>query len=536
MTFHNAARLALFFALFALACCRFITPGLYLKAGQASFSAVKVVASIHSNSQLLRERSQLAAGSSQAMPTASQPDSKQKSSAPSSPPLLAPFPVRQGTKSMPYLVKPGQSVTSIAWHFLSQTVYMRRTSLENAIRQANGLKSDRLKPGQSIQIPGIPIQPVLDKPTTVPRTFQARAIYLTGWTAGSARGLDLIRKWKAVGGNAVVFDIKDYDGDVRVPYDHQYASHAGITIHNLPKYIHWLHAQNMHVIARIALFRDAHLAQAYPEMDIRSRKTGKPWLENGKLAWVDPSLPVVQDYELDLAKMVANDGADEIQFDYVRFPAEGDQPDAEFAFQKDHPDWPRTKIITDFVARAYQELHPMGVLVSLDVFGVMAWARPVDLNHTGQNITQLARHCDVISPMIYPSHFFRFDGYSDPGDAPEHFISESMRRFGVATQGSGVVLRPWLQGFHWRTKTYSVEYVLTEIRVAAEQGGIGFLFWNAINDYPKPMDAMLAMRAAGDLGYQGRTATKASPRGGAAGKELPTALPNAAKAASPQAK
>jgi hypothetical protein len=406
---------------------------------------------------------------------------------------------------------------------------MRRTELEDAIRQANGLKNDRLKPGEAIEVPGIPVKPFLDKPVTVPKTFQARAIYLTGWTAGSARGLDLIRKWKSVGGNAVVFDIKDFDGDVRVPFDHKYASHEGITIHNLPKYIHWLHSLNMHVIARIALFRDAHLAQAYPEMDIRSRKTGKPWLENGKLAWVDPSLPIVQQYQLDLAKMVADDGADEIQLDYVRFPAEGDQPDASFAYQKDHPNWTRSKIITDFVARAYQELHSKGVLVSLDVFGVMAWARQVDLEHTGQNIAQLAHHCDVISPMIYPSHFFHFDGYADPGDAPEHFISEAMRRFQEATQGTGVVIRPWLQGFYWRTKSYSVDYVLTEIRAAAEQGGIGFLFWNADNIYPKPMAAMLDMRAAGDLSYTDRTAARSAPQkpsspshaSDAEGKDLP---------------
>jgi len=134
---------------------------------------------------------------------------------------------------------------------------------------------------------------------------------------------------------------------------------------------------------------------------------------------------------------------------------------------------------------------------------VMAWAKPVDLALTGQNIAELARHCDVISPMIYPSHFFHFDGYADPGDAPEHFISESMRRFQEATKGSGVVLRPWLQAFAWRTKTYSADYVRTEIRVAAEAGGIGFLFWNADNSYPKPMEVMDHMRAAGDRGFRG---------------------------------
>ncbi|MGH9343179.1 MAG: putative glycoside hydrolase, partial [Terriglobia bacterium] len=425
-------------------------------------------------------------------------------------PQSAPDIIDVATHTIPYTVKRGESVASLAWHNLPESVYLKGSDFEEAIRKANGLKGNALRSGQSVVIPGIPDKPVLDKPVTLPRDFDARTIYMTGWTAGSARGLDLVRQWKAVGGNAVVFDIKDFDGDVRVPFDHAYAPHVGITIRNLPKYIHWLHSLHMHVIARIALFRDAYLAQTYPQFDVRSRRTGKPWLENGKLAWVDPSLPTVQNYDLDLARMAAGAGADEIQFDYVRFPAEGDQPDALFAFQKEHPDWLRSKIITDFVARAYDELHPKGVLVSLDVFGVMAWARKVDLEHTGQNIAMLARHCDVISPMIYPSHFFHFDGYTDPGDAPEHFISESIRRFQSTTQGSGVVLRPWLQGFHWRTKSYSVDYVLTEIRVAAAQGGIGFLFWNADNIYPMPMQAMVEMRAAGDKDFRGDVPSKAS--------------------------
>jgi hypothetical protein len=75
----------------------------------------------------------------------------------------------------------------------------------------------------------------------------------------------------------------------------------------------------------------------------------------------------------------------------------------------------------------------------------MAWQRQVDLRHTGQDIVKMAEHCDILSPMIYPSHFFGMDNYKRPGDAPEHFIAISMDRFVKITQGSGVTLRPWLQ-------------------------------------------------------------------------------------------
>jgi hypothetical protein len=107
----------------------------------------------------------------------------------------------------------------------------------------------------------------------------------------------------------------------------------------------------------------------------------------------------------------------------------------------------------------------------------------------------MAKHCDVLSPMIYPSHFFGMDGYALPGDAPEHFIGESMDRFVKITAGSGVVLRPWLQAFGWKTKTYSVDYILTQVKTSNARGGIGFLFWNARNDYSKPFGAMPLMAA-----------------------------------------
>jgi hypothetical protein len=218
-----------------------------------------------------------------------------------------------------------------------------------------------------------------------------------------------------------------------------------------------------------------------------------PWTENKKLVWSDPSNPQVQDYNLALAKYVVQSGVDELQFDYVRFPAEGNQADAEFVFQK-NPKLHRDDVIAGFVGRAYDEVvHPAGILLSLDVFGVMAWQRQVDLNHTGQDIVKMIKHCDVLSPMIYPSHFFGMDNNKNPGDSPEHFISISMDRYIRVTAGSGVTIRPWLQAFHWRTKTYSTEYILTQVSASKQHGGDGFLFWNAANDYSKPFAAMPVM-------------------------------------------
>jgi hypothetical protein len=430
-----------------------------------------------------------------------------------------------------YVAQRGDSIPSVARKNLKRTKYLTSSELSEAIRGANhDRKGVFLKSGEQIVIPGILESPIVEKTVPVARDFEVRAIYLTGVMAGSDHGERIIRHWREVGGNSVVFDIKDSDGIVNIAFDHPLASGQRHYISDLPKLIHFLHSENMHAIARIAIFRDEHLVTSHPELAVKSHRSGQPWRENGKLVWTDPSNPKVQDYDIALAKFVAQSGVDEVQFDYVRFPAEGDQKDAAFNFQAEHSckdgacpvsptpepkadrlknggpktkDLQRSDVIADFLRRAYAQIHPTGALFSVDVFGVMAWQRPVDLAHTGQDIVAMAKQCDVLSPMIYPSHFFGMDGIAHPGDAPEHFIGESMDRFKLITKDSGVVIRPWLQAFAWRTKTYSPKYVEVQTEVAKQKGGIGFLFWNANNDYSKPYAAMPEMRAAKGRYFRG---------------------------------
>ena len=494
-----------------------------------------------------------------------------------------------------YTAKRGEAIVTVARHYLGKTSYLTSNELAEAIRSVNHKSetANLLNGNEQVIIPGIVPGPIVEHSIPVPKDWEVRAIYLTGIMANSEKGLRIIRHWREVGGNAVVFDIKDSDGSVSIPFEHPLLGEHHAYIPDLPKFVNFLHSQNMHAIARIAMFRDQRLVVNHPELAVQSRKNHTAWRENGKLVWTDPSNPEVQDYDIALAKHVAQLGVDEIQFDYVRFPAEGDQQDAEFEFQKNLPQPAvdpqdscagssparaepsasleaapfdrsatrseaqrrtpasavvttaslirsatpqdaasqrhrnaaqgatrgtaknsqarkdarteschlprgpqRSDVIAAFLKKAYGELHPSGVLLSLDVFGVMAWQRQVDLSHTGQDIVQMAKYCDVLSPMIYPSHFFGMDGIEHPGDEPAHFIGESMDRFELITKGSGVVIRPWLQAFHWRTKTYSPAYIKIQVETARTQGGIGFMFWNAANDYSKPYEAMPEMKSA----------------------------------------
>ena len=403
-----------------------------------------------------------------------------------------------------YQVQQGDTMASVARRYLRQTSYLTSSELREAIRAANGgLARTFPKPGQQLTIPGVLDRPIVEKCIPVPKDFEVRAVYLTGLMAASDRGIQIVKRWRQAGGNAVVFDIKDSDGTVNIPFEHPLLAAHKAYLNDLPKYVHFLHSQGMHAIARIAIFRDERLVLSHPELAVKSRKTGQSWRENGKLVWTDPSRIEVQDYDIALALAAVEAGVDEIQFDYVRFPAEGDQKDASFSFKKLHPEWQRSEVIARFLERAYARLHPKGVLVSLDVFGVMAWQRPVDLSHTGQDIVRMAKFSDVLSPMIYPSHFFGMDNVARPGDEPEHFIGESMERFQHITRGSDVVIRPWLQAFRWRTRTYSPKYVEVQVLTAKNKGAIGFLFWNASNDYSKPYVAMPEMKRAPGRYFRG---------------------------------
>jgi len=338
-----------------------------------------------------------------------------------------------------------------------------------------------------------------------PPNLEIRAIYFTGLMAGSPHGRLIAATWRAEGGNAVVFDIKDADGPVSFNANLPLAGHLKHpAIKDLPQWVAWLHQHGLYAIARIAVFKDQRLVHEHPELAVHSRSTGGVWLENGKPAWTDPSLPAVQTYNIQLAQAVAAAGVDEIQFDYIRFPVDGNQKDTRFAYQATHPQTPRADFISNFLYKAQQALRPSGVHISVDVYGVMAWARDSDLNATGQDVVSLAYYCDVMCPMIYPSHFFgNFDGYKDPGDAPQHFIQAGMERFNAITRDTGVTIRPWLQAFRWRTPTFGPDYIKIQVATERAHNGGGFMLWNANNVYTAPNQAMPAMMAGGTKYFQG---------------------------------
>jgi len=128
-----------------------------------------------------------------------------------------------------------------------------------------------------------------------------KAIYLTGWTAGSvSRRGKLIDLIDATELNAVAIDIKDYTGRVSFPIDNPTLKALGSSekrIADIKTLIKQLHDKNIYIIGRISVFQDLYLVSKYPEWAVK--KDSEPtavWKDYKGLTWLDAGARGVWDY------------------------------------------------------------------------------------------------------------------------------------------------------------------------------------------------------------------------------------------------
>jgi hypothetical protein len=389
-----------------------------------------------------------------------------------------------------YTVQQGDTLLEICSAHRHLTNHYSLTDLLTAIRRTNGLESNFLRIGQTLQIP-------VREETAFNRVAQRmssgaemRGIYLTGPACGVSSVLARVDRFINAGGNAVVFDAKDIDGGVSFFSRHELASwgegRKGPVISSLDDMMSRFDQRGLYVVARIALFLDGELGKSRPDLALQD-STGAVWSERG-CVWVDPANPEVVQYNLALAGELARAGVDEIQFDYVRFPTNGwvgeGQKDLESMAMR------RRTVIADFLTAARDTLDAYGVKISADLYGIMAWGQMEDLALTGQHVPTIASLVDVICPMIYPSHFRPgFEGRKRPGDDPSYFIGEGTRRFLNLAAGQAEV-RPWLQAFPYRVTRFDGTYISAQVQAARMAGGDGWCLWNPSCSYDVALNVM----------------------------------------------
>ena len=215
-------------------------------------------------------------------------------------------------------------------------------------------------------------------------------------------------------------------------------------------------------------------ARAIPRIAVFDTSTGEPFTKNGQW-FLDPTDPRARQYALDVAAEACRAGFDEIQFDYVRFP-DGYSDAVRFEGRAD--ELGRVNAISGFL-EGTALLHPLGCAVAADIFGFIISIE--DDGGIGQKLEHLAGHVDVVSPMVYPSHYGSgWFGAECPNDHPAVVVGGALDQ-GLSRLPGDTIMRPWIQDFDW-APCGPAEYGAAEVRAqidAAAERGLGYMVWNA---------------------------------------------------------
>lgn len=333
------------------------------------------------------------------------------------------------------------------------------------------------------------------------RPEAVRGIYVTGHSAGGSRFEKLLDLVDGTDLNSMVIDIKDDYGNITYKPDDEspLASFGKPYMKDPEAVLKTLHEHDIYPIARIVVFKDSVYAEENPELSFRR---GENLWRNGRdEAFVSPFQKKVWEHNIEVAKEAAKMGFQDIQFDYVRFPEGFENLTSDLSYGRgDYVDVAddveaRVQAVTDFVAYAKKELEPFDVDISVDVFGftVMVPNSP----GIGQDIVKIGEHVDVLSSMIYPSHWGVGNlGIEKPDLKPyqlvkNYAVKEKEKLFRMETPPTS---RPWIQDFtaSWLGSGYYKEYgkaeVEAQIKALNEAGIEEFLVWNPKNTYTENVD------------------------------------------------
>lgn len=283
--------------------------------------------------------------------------------------------------------------------------------------------------------------------------------------------------------NALVIDMKDDMGYLTAPLDIPLSKEINARTHkgaDIKENLKIIAENNIYPIARIVVFKDPTLAEGNPELSIKG-SDGKPWRDRKGLAWVDPHNKEVWKYAVDVAKEAAKLGFREIQFDYVRFPTDGDVKSATYPFATGQK---KEDVILDFLTYAREELEEYNVFLSADVFGLTTLT--LDDMGMGQKYEKIITQVDYICPMVYPSHYGPGNyGFANPNAYPYEIVYKSLLDGLKKGEGTPVIIRPWLQDFNLGSPKYGAKEVRAQIQATYDVGLEEWILWNAGNKYTK---------------------------------------------------
>ena len=344
-----------------------------------------------------------------------------------------------------------------------------------------------------------PVQKVF-MPLYIDTPEPLKGIYMTSWIASSEslRG-DLVKLIDDTELNTVVIDIKDYTGKIAFPITNPELKAYGseeIRVKDMKDFVKSLHEKGIYVIGRVAVFQDAYFVKHNADLAVKDKAGTAVWKDRKGISWIDPGSREYWDYIILLARESRAVGFDEVNFDYIRFPSDGNMKDISYPFSSTTP---KVEVMRQFFEYIHDKLSlndgsPAGsttrLKVSADLFGMVTTAS--DDMGIGQLLENALPYFDYISPMVYPSHYpATFQGFAlpeaHPYDVVHYAMKEGERRAETlaSTTGKSVAqLRPWLQDFGLKM-TYGAPEVRAQIKATNDVGISSWLLWSASNKYTK---------------------------------------------------
>ncbi len=315
--------------------------------------------------------------------------------------------------------------------------------------------------------------------------IKVKALYLTFWGASNnSKTLKRIFKLiKETDANAIVVDVKNEYGSTQFrtgfKQANRYGAHKNKVNRDIKKFIKMLKERNIYTIARIVTFKDELQASNNPDYAIRKSDANQTiWRNHDNMAWVDPFDERSHNYAISIAEEAAKVGYDEINFDYIRFPAKKGLIYSQKSTQKS-----RIKAIESFLDKAKSRLRKYGVFISVDTYGNICWTK--DDSGIGQTVSSFASHADYLAPMLYPSGFSKgFFHFKYPSEHPYEVIFRSVKI--IQDRVKSTRIRPWLQHFKdytRRKKEYARDEIQAQINAAEDAGTNGWMMWSPSSRY-----------------------------------------------------
>ncbi|MBI5913458.1 hypothetical protein HY839_03415 [Candidatus Azambacteria bacterium] len=304
-----------------------------------------------------------------------------------------------------------------------------------------------------------------------------KAVYVTMYTAGNREKMDaLIQLAKDTEVNAMVIDVKGSEGELVFDYL------------DVAALLEKLHEADIHAIARIVVFQDSSAVARAPETVIK-KTSGGVWRDRRGFAWVDPAAEKGWDYVFDVSKRALDAGFDEINYDYIRFPTDGNL-NAMVYPAWDEQNTPRHEVIKKFAMRAREVLkaYAPNMSLSIDIFGY-TFIQQHDLG-IGQRLEDMIEAFDFVYPMVYPSHYSAGNfGFANPADHPYEVVKGTLEsglvKMGENATSSAHHIRPWLQSFNLGA-IYTSDLMRAQIQGTRDGLGdtsSGWLLWDPKNQY-----------------------------------------------------